>query len=96
MEMEAKNQAEALQMAQQSMDAADRESDLRKEKYENAIVGLREKIREYEDELRKAGDQVRCMDRFVIHMLGRCPVIAASLCCCMEKERNNIISHEMK
>ena len=58
METEAKNQAEALQMAQQSMQATEREAELRREKFENVVAGLRDKIREYEEEMRKAGDQV--------------------------------------
>ena len=59
MEIEAKNQAAALQLAQESMKTTQREYDLRKEKYENAVVGLREKIRAYDEELRKARDEVR-------------------------------------
>ena len=59
LEAEAKSQSEALEMAQRSMQAMEKEAEAKCGKYEGVIVDLRGKVGDNEENLRRSKDQVK-------------------------------------
>ena len=59
LEAEAKSQSEALEMAQRSMQAMEKEAEAQCGKYEGVIVDLRGKVGDNEENLRRSKDQVK-------------------------------------